>query len=100
MNLCGGWVSSYTIGDVAERSGFSASALRYFEEIGLQRRFHELVTAKVRATDAQIDGLRTFAEQLRQAAGLLAGDRADGPFNDGCACATAEQECRSPSRSP
>jgi hypothetical protein len=28
-------VSYYTIGEVAERSGFSASALRYYEGIGL-----------------------------------------------------------------
>lgn len=28
-------MSSYTIGEVAERSGFSASALRYYEGIGL-----------------------------------------------------------------
>lgn len=31
--VCG--VSEYTIGEVAERSGFSASALRYYEGIGL-----------------------------------------------------------------
>jgi MerR family transcriptional regulator, copper efflux regulator len=30
-----GAVSTYTIGEVAERSGFSASALRYYEDIGL-----------------------------------------------------------------
>jgi DNA-binding transcriptional MerR regulator len=28
-------VSTYTIGQVAERSGFSSSALRYYEDIGL-----------------------------------------------------------------
>ncbi|HEY7073026.1 MAG TPA: MerR family transcriptional regulator [Acidimicrobiales bacterium] len=28
-------MSTYTIGEVAERSGFSASALRYYEDIGL-----------------------------------------------------------------
>jgi DNA-binding transcriptional MerR regulator len=31
----GGGVSTYTIGEAAERSGFSASALRYYEGIGL-----------------------------------------------------------------
>jgi DNA-binding transcriptional MerR regulator len=31
----GGVTSTYTIGQVAERSGFSASALRYYEGIGL-----------------------------------------------------------------
>lgn len=30
-----GTVSSYTIGEVAERSGFATSALRYYEDIGL-----------------------------------------------------------------
>ena len=30
-----GFVSTYTIGEAAERSGFSASALRYYEGIGL-----------------------------------------------------------------
>jgi DNA-binding transcriptional MerR regulator len=28
-------VASYTIGDVAERAGFTASALRFYEGIGL-----------------------------------------------------------------
>jgi DNA-binding transcriptional MerR regulator len=28
-------MSTFTIGQVAERSGFSASALRYYEELGL-----------------------------------------------------------------
>jgi DNA-binding transcriptional MerR regulator len=135
-------VSSYTIGDVAERSGFSASALRYYEEIGLlepsgrsvggyrlyderalarlafiarakqlgsslqeitdlaaiwdgercgsvQRRFHDLVTDKIRTVDAQIAELRVFAAQLRQAADHLAGQPADGPCDADCACATA-----------
>jgi DNA-binding transcriptional MerR regulator len=35
LKLYGGLVSSYTIGEVADRSGFSASALRYYEGIGL-----------------------------------------------------------------
>jgi MerR family transcriptional regulator, copper efflux regulator len=35
LNLYGGFVSTYTIGETAERSGFSASALRYYEGIGL-----------------------------------------------------------------
>jgi MerR family redox-sensitive transcriptional activator SoxR len=28
-------VSTYTIGEVADRSGFSPSALRYYENVGL-----------------------------------------------------------------
>lgn len=133
---------SYTIGDVAERSGFSASALRYYEEIGLvepsgrsdggyrlyddralarlafiarakqlgcsldeisdlatiwdgeqcgpvQRRFHDLVTAKIRTADDQIGELRVFAAQLRRAAEQLAADPVDGPCDADCACAAA-----------
>ena len=34
-NLYGAGMGSYTIGQVAERSGFSATALRYYEGIGL-----------------------------------------------------------------
>jgi DNA-binding transcriptional MerR regulator len=132
---------SYTIGEVAERSGFSASALRYYEEIGLvepsgrsaggyrlyddramdrlafisrakqlgcsleeitdlagiwdgqqcapvQRRFHDLVTQKIRTADAQVGELRVLAEQLRQAAEQLAGEPVDGPCGPDCACVT------------
>jgi MerR family transcriptional regulator, copper efflux regulator len=135
-------VSSYTIGDVAERSGFSASALRYYEEIGLlepsgrsgggyrlyddralarlafiarakqlgcsleeitdlasiwggeqcgpvQRRFHDLVTDKIRTADTQIGELRVFTDQLRRAAEQLAADPIDGPCDADCACTTA-----------
>lgn len=35
MNLYGSVVTTYTIGEVADRSGFSSSALRYYEGIGL-----------------------------------------------------------------
>ena len=35
MNLYGDGVSTYTIGETAKRSGFSASALRFYEDIGL-----------------------------------------------------------------
>ena len=35
MNLYGDRVSTYTIGETAKRSGFSASALRFYEDIGL-----------------------------------------------------------------
>jgi DNA-binding transcriptional MerR regulator len=135
-------VSSYTIGEIAERSGFSASALRYYEEIGLvepsarsaggyrlyddralarlafvarakqlgcsleeitdlatiwdgehcgpvQRRFHHLVTEKIRTADAQIGELRVFTDQLRRAAEQLAAEPVDGPCDANCACATA-----------
>jgi DNA-binding transcriptional MerR regulator len=132
-------VSSYTIGQVAERSGFPATALRYYEGIGLvppagrseagyrlyddrtlsrlafiarakrlgctleeitelvavwdgdrcgpvQRRLHELVTAKLHAADRQIRELSAFTAQLRVAAAHLVGEALDGPCDDGCAC--------------
>ena len=132
-------VGSYTIGQVAERSGFSATALRYYEGIGLvppagrsdagyrlyddrtlsrlafitrakqlgcsleeitdlaevwdgercapvQRRLHQLVTAKLHDADRQLGELAVFAGQLRTAAKELAGEPVDGPCDDGCAC--------------
>jgi len=131
-----GW---YTIGQIAERSGIPATALRYYEGIGLvppagrtpagyrlyddrtlarlafiarakqlgcsldeigdlvevwdgdrcgpvQRRFHELVTAKLGAADEQLAGLTTFRSQLHAAATQLSGEPSDGPCDDGCAC--------------
>ena len=144
LNLYGGGVSSYTIGEVAERSGFSASALRYYEGIGLvepatrtdagyriydehtlsrlafiarakqlgcsleeitdlvtvwhgercgpvQRRFHELVTDKIRSARSQVVELTAFITQLRAAAEQLSGVPVDGPCGDDCACVTATQ---------
>ena len=132
-------VSTYTIGEAAGRSGFSASALRYYERIGLvepsqrtaaryrlyddddlarlafiarakqlgctleeiddlvgvwdgqqcgpvQKRFHDLVTAKLADAQRQIAELSALSEQLRQAAARLAGPALDGPCDEGCAC--------------
>ena len=132
-------MTTYTIGEVAERSGFSASTLRYYEGIGLvvpaertaagyriyddrtlarlafiarakhlgctleeifdlvalwdgdrcgpvQRRFHELVTAKIAAAERQIAELTEFRTQLGAAATGLAGAPVDGPCDAGCAC--------------
>ncbi len=131
-------MTSYTIGETAQRSGFTASTLRYYEGIGLleptrtdsgyrlydddalsrlafvarakdlgcsldeitdlvsiwdgencgpvQRRFHELVTAKIAEAERQIDELAAFAGQLRQAAALLDGPALDGPCDERCAC--------------
>jgi DNA-binding transcriptional MerR regulator len=134
-----GVVSSYTIGETAARSGFSASALRYYEGIGLvepatrtdagyriyddhtlarlafiarakqlgcsleeitdlvgvwdgercgpvQRRFHELITDKLRDARRQVIELSAFASQLQFAAEQLSGEPIDGPCDDGCAC--------------
>lgn len=135
-------MNDYTIGEVAERSGFSASALRYYEGIGLvkpatrtdagyriyddhalvrlafiarakqlgcsleeitdlvtiwdgdrcgpvQRRFHELITDKIRTAQRQVVELSAFAAQLQTAAEQLSGEPVDGPCDDNCACATA-----------
>jgi DNA-binding transcriptional MerR regulator len=132
-------MSTYSIGQVAERTGFSASALRYYEELGLlvpatrtdagyrryddealgrlafiarakqlgcsldqitdllrvwdgdecgavQRRFHELVTEKIRATQDQIEELVAFTAQLRMAAARLDRPPIDGACDAGCAC--------------
>jgi DNA-binding transcriptional MerR regulator len=137
-------VSTYTIGEAAERSGFSASALRYYEGIGLvvpstrtdsgyriyddhalgrlafiarakqlgctleeitdlvgiwdgercapvQRRFHDLVTAKLAATERQIAELTALTGQLHQAAAQLAGPAIDGPCSEGCACSALDR---------
>jgi DNA-binding transcriptional MerR regulator len=148
-NLCRAGVGSYTIGQVAERSGFTATALRYYEGIGLvppagrsdagyrlyddrtlsrlafitrakqlgcsleeitdlvevwdgercapvQRRLHELVTAKLHDADRQLTELSVFAGQLRAAAAELAGEPVDGPCDDGWASMTAPRERRWP----
>jgi DNA-binding transcriptional MerR regulator len=132
-------VTTYTIGETAERSGFSATALRYYEDIGLveptsrtaagyrlyddaalsrlsfiarakqlgctleeitdlvtiwdgercgpvQRRFHELLTAKIDAAQRQIDDLTALVGQLHDAAAHLQGPAVDGPCSTGCAC--------------
>jgi MerR family transcriptional regulator, copper efflux regulator len=134
---------TYTIGQTAERSGFSASALRYYEGIGLveprsrtdagyrlyddgalarlgfiarakrlgcsleeitdlvaiwdgercgpvQRRFHELVSAKLADAERQIAELMALTVQLHDAAAQLAGPAVDGPCNDDCACLTID----------
>lgn len=136
-------MSTYTIGETAERSGFTASALRYYEGIGLvvpstrtdagyrlydddslarlsfiarakqlgctleevtdlvgiwdgercgpvQRRFHDLVTEKLAATERQIAELTALSGQLHRAAAQLAGPAIDGPCSEGCACAAID----------
>ena len=138
-----GTARTFTIGEVAERSGFPATTLRYYEGIGLvtpsartgagyrvyddravdrlafiarakrlgctleeivdlvglwdgtgrcdpvQRRLHELVTAKLADTRRQITELTALTSQLEVAASALAvpsdGDACDGS----CACMTA-----------
>jgi MerR family transcriptional regulator, copper efflux regulator len=142
-------MSTLTIGQVAERTGFTASALRYYEGLGLvnptartdagyrlygddtvnrlafiarakqlgcslgeitdllaiwdgdrcapvQRRFHELVTEKIGATQAQIAELVAFASQLQTAAARLDGSSIDGPCHDECACLAATDAAASP----
>jgi DNA-binding transcriptional MerR regulator len=143
-------MSTFTIGPVSERTGFPATTLRYYEELGLvapagrtnagyrvydedaverlafiarakqlgctldeildllavwdgercgpvQRRFHELVTYKIRDTQAQIADLLSFAAQLRAAARRLDSTPLDGPCNGDCACL---QDTAEPKPSP
>ena len=56
----------------------------------VQRRFHELVTDKIRAAETQVGELTAFAAQLRAAAEQLAGDPVDGPCGPDCACLTVD----------
>jgi DNA-binding transcriptional MerR regulator len=132
-------MSMFTIGQIAERSGFSPTTLRYYDEVGLltpagrteagyrvydedaverlafiarskqlgctldeitdllavwdgeqcgpvQRRFHELVTDKVRDTRSQIAESLAFAAQLEAAARRLDTTPLDGPCGADCAC--------------
>jgi DNA-binding transcriptional MerR regulator len=137
-------VATYTISEAAERSGFSASALRYYEGIGLvepavrtaagyrlydddtltrlgfvarakqlgcsleeindllgiwddqrcepvQKRFHDLVTAKLAAAERQIAELTALTDQLREVAAHLARPPIDGPCDAHCACLTLDR---------
>jgi DNA-binding transcriptional MerR regulator len=135
-------MSTYTIGQVAERTGFTTSTLRYYEDLGIvvpatrtdsgyriygdealsrlafiarakqlgcsldevtdllaiwdddhcgpvQRRFHDLVTAKIHATQQQIKELAAFTSQLQTVAAHLDTEPVDGPCHDECACMSA-----------
>jgi DNA-binding transcriptional MerR regulator len=134
-------VSTHTIGQIAERSGFPASTLRYYDEIGLvepatrteagyrlyddrvlsrlsfisrakalgcsleeiselvvvwagdrcepvQRRLHDLVTAKIADIRRETAELVALGAQLESAAAKLSGPPTDGPCDDHCACAS------------
>ena len=139
LNLYRDRVSTYTIGETARRSGFSASALRFYGDIGLvdptgrttsgyrlydddalnrlafiarakqlgctleeitdlvgiwegercgpvQRRFHDLITQKIRAAENQVVELSAFVTQLQASADHLDTEPFDGPCGPGCAC--------------
>ncbi len=141
-------MSSYTIGEVAGRSGFTTSALRYYEGRGLlvpaartdggyrvydehvldrlafiarakqlgcsleeitdlvdiwngdqcrpvQKRFHDLVSAKIHDVRARISELTAFAGQLEMAAAQLAGPALDGPCGPDCGCVVDDASSQS-----
>ena len=52
----------------------------------VQRRFHALVTAKIRMAEAHVGELRTFTGQLPQSARQLSAEPVDGPCDADCAC--------------
>lgn len=54
----------------------------------VQRRFHELVTAKIHETERQIDELTGLLADLRVAARHLDAEPVDGPCDADCACLT------------
>ncbi len=58
-------MSTYTIGEVAERSGFSASALRYYEGIGLVPPAHRTAAGYRLYGDEALDRL-TFIARAKQ----------------------------------
>jgi DNA-binding transcriptional MerR regulator len=146
-------MDAFTIGRVAERTGFPTSTLRYYEDLGLiapaartdagyrlydddaverlafiarakhlgctleeitdllalwdraecgpvQRRFHELVTDKLRATQTQIAELIAFTGQLHAAAQRLGSAPVDGACSPDCACLQNGAEAAPSSFSP
>jgi DNA-binding transcriptional MerR regulator len=58
-------VSTFTIGQVAERSGFSASALRYYEDVGLVAPTTR-TQAGYRLYDGQVLGRLAFIARAKQ----------------------------------
>ncbi|MDQ3177952.1 MAG: MerR family DNA-binding protein, partial [Actinomycetota bacterium] len=66
----------------------------------VQRRFHDLVTAKIRDADAQIGELTAFAGQLRNAAAQLDAEPVDGPCDAACACVTGDGDATAGEPSP
>lgn len=89
-------VSTYTIGEAARRSGFTAPALRYYEEIGLVPPSSRTGAGYRLYDDDTLDRLAfiarakqlgcTLTAQLRDAATHLEGPAVDGPCSAGCAC--------------
>lgn len=130
---------TFTIGEVAKRSGFTASSLRYYEEHGLlaqtartpagyriydeavltrlklirrakelgcsldeiaelaelvesercepvQKRLHEMVSARITNASRRRAEVGEFIEQLRAAAARLGEIPVEGGCEDGCAC--------------
>jgi hypothetical protein len=66
----------------------------------VQRRFHELVSDRIRSTQAQIAELVTFAAELQVAAARLAEEPVDGPCGADCACLAATPGVAGPTSVP
>jgi DNA-binding transcriptional MerR regulator len=101
LKLYRGGMSNYTIGEIADRSGFSTSALRYYEGIGLVEpatrtgagyRLYDDDTLSRLAFIARAKQLGCTLEQITDLAGLWDGERC-GPvqkrFHDVMSNATA-----------
>jgi hypothetical protein len=64
----------------------------------VQRRFHDLVTAKIADAERQIDELTLLTDQLRRTAARLAGPATDGPCSATCAGAALDGPTAPPGR--
>ena len=99
-------VSTFTIGQVAERSGFSASALRYYEDVGLvtptartdagYRVYDDRVLGRL-AFIARAKQLGCSLDEIADLAGVWDGDRC-GPVQLRFHALVTDKLCAPPTR--